>query len=91
MTTYGEVVGAGHLTVGIDDVAGRNAVAVSRVDDDFLGQSGGLVGFSLVGDTLNHVLELQRTCIFGNDDGIEGVPTGNHVVLLHVCATLEIE
>ena len=91
MTSHGEDVGADNLAILTNDVAGRHERAVAGLGDDFLGKTCGFVGLSLIGGAFHDVAELQATGIFGNDNGIERIPTGNELALLHLFATLEIE
>ncbi len=91
MTAHGEVVGTDDVAIGVDNVAGRHLQLVARLGDNLLGQAGGFVGLGTEGDTLDDVVELQRTGILGDDNGIEGVPLGNLVALLHHVAILEVE
>ena len=91
VATHGEVVGADHCAVLVDDVASRHLGAVLGVDDDFLSQSRGLIGLSLEGDALLDVVEPQATRIFGDDDSIEGVPLGDERASLDLVVGLEVE
>ena len=91
MTTHGEVVGTYLLTIGTDDVTGRNPGTVFRLGDDLLGKTSGLVGLGTECDALNDIVELQRTSILGDDDSVEGIPLGYLFALLNHVARLEVE
>ena len=90
MTSHGEVVCSNLLAIRIKDVTGGNQVAVLRLGDNLLGQSGGIVGLSTIGKSFLHVVELQCTGILRNDNGIEGVPLGNLLALVNNFALLVI-
>ena len=91
MTTYREVIGTNYATIGIDNIAGRNLHLIARLSNDLFGQTGRFVSLCTEGDTLDDIVELQRTSILGNDNGIERIPLSNLVALLHGVAILEIE
>ena len=86
---------AARLTVLVStlahDVAGGHAVAVLRVYHDTLLKTSGIVGLGTIGDTFEHVVEAHNACIFADDYGIERVPLGYEVALLHLVAMLEVE
>ena len=90
VTSHREVVCTHHVTVFVDDVASRHECPVFRLDDDFLGKSGGVVGLSLEGRAFYHVSESQLTLELRDDDGIERVPLGHDVAFLHHVAMLEV-
>ena len=77
MTVDGEVVGAEDVAFLVEDVGAGYAALFLGLDDDALTQTGGFVFFDAVGDGLDDVLELDATCVLGDDDGVEGVPLGN--------------
>ena len=91
MSTHREVVCTDNLAVSVEDVAGRNLRLVLRVGDDLLGKTCCFVGIGTEGNTLNNVVEAERTCILCNDDSVERVPLGNEVALLNYVALLEVE
>ena len=67
----------------------RDDVVVLGLSNDTLGHTGGLVGLSLEGCTLNDIVELQLTCILTDDHSIERIPLADHVALLHYVTILE--
>ena len=77
VTVDGEVVGAEDVAFLVEDVGAGYAALFLGLDDDALTQTGGFVFFDAVGDGLDDVLELDATCVLGDDDGVEGVPLGN--------------
>ena len=91
MTTHREVISTNDLTVRSNDVAGRNLQFIARLGDNLFGQTSSIVGLGTEGNTLDDVVELQRTSILSNDNSIEGVPLSNPVALLNGIAILEIE
>ena len=91
MAAYGEVIGTKHLAFCTDDVAGRHFRPVFSVGDNLFGQSRCFVGFGTEGYTFFYIMELQRTCILRNDNGIKGIPLGNQIAFLHHITMLVVK
>ena len=91
VSTHGEDIGAERLSVLVLHVAGRHEVTVFGLGDDTLFQAGGLIMVGLIGLAFGHILKFQLTGKLAHDDGIEGVPTGNHIALVHHGVVLIIE
>ena len=79
------------LTILVEELGFGDASAVFRLDNDFLAVARCLVVFVAVGDTLDEVIELERTVHLAHDNGVERVPLTDHVALLNHVATLEME
>ena len=91
VTTHREVVRAEHFAIGCHDVASRHLRTVFGVGDNLFGKSRGFVGFCTEGHTFYNVVELQSTSVFGNDNGVEGVPLSDERTFLNHFAVLVVE
>ena len=91
VATHGEVVRTQHFAISRHDVASGHLRTVFGIGDNLFGKSCGFVGLCTEGNTFHHIVELQRTSIFGNDNGIEGVPSGNERTFLNHVAVLVVE
>ena len=91
VTTYWEVIGTKHLALLSDYITSRNQRLILRITDNLFGQTGSIVCLSVISFSSNHVIELQLTFVFGNDDSIEWVPFCNKRSLFNGITMLIIQ
>ena len=91
MTTHREVISTNDLAISTNHVTGRHLRTVFRFCNDFLCQTCGFISLSTEGDTFDDIVELKTTGILGHDNGIERIPLGNLIALLHLVTSMEVE